>query len=69
MSDESTQAQGSVAGEFAALPRWARAVIAAVLAAECALAAAGLILAPARDTGVVRVNLPSAQPAPGFSTL
>jgi hypothetical protein len=69
MSDEGTEANGSVAGEFAALPRWVRTGIAAVLAAECALAAAGLVHGPTRETGTVMIDLTSARPAPGFSTL
>jgi hypothetical protein len=69
MSEQGTETEHSVTGEFAALPRWTRAAIAAVLLAECALAAAGMVLAPERETDAVRIALPSAHPAPGFSTL
>lgn len=69
MSEETAEAELSIARQFAGLPRWVRIALPAIFLAECALLAAGLVRGPAVETDVVRVELPSPRPAPGFSTL
>jgi hypothetical protein len=69
MSEEIIEPRISLPGLLASLPRWARIGAAAVLLAECALLAAALAHAPQGDERSVRVGLPIARPAPGFSTL
>jgi hypothetical protein len=69
MREATTEEKITLADLFASLPRWARIVTLAVFVAECVLLGAGLLSAPAGDTGTVRVDLSRAGPAPGFSSL
>jgi hypothetical protein len=62
-------ADTSLSGLFAALPHWVRTATGAIFVAECALLAAGLLHDTDGNPGFVRIELSSAQPAPGFSSL
>lgn len=66
---ETPEADISMVDLFASLPRWSRIAIGVVFTAECALIAAGLTRTPPDEAGFIRFELPSANPAPGFSTL
>ena len=62
-------AETSVGSLFASLPRWARIATVAIFVAECLMLAAGLTRGGSVEKGTIRIDLSSARPAPGFSTL
>lgn len=67
MDQTPQQAETTLTGLFAGLPRWARVAVPAILLAECAALGAGLLRERAPES--VRIELSSARPAPGFTAL